>query len=260
MEQNDFEVRDIATYNPTTVPKISTVGDTLSTMKENDYTVVAVAGEEKNIVGYVRRDRIRDTSGSVDIKGKWNQINVNNIIYPATGFKKTVNMLANNLFYFIGDKENIRAIVTRADLNTKPVRNYLFRELLDFEELLDGYIHENIDNWFDRVGKQKRLEITDRYERAKEKDIQLQKIKYANFSTKMDIIYQDDNSRRKIGFGNKPKNDIKELISLRNDVAHGHPIIHSTSDRLEVDKRNTTDLEVLIDIVDRIEEKLEREV
>lgn len=251
MRQSDFEINDIATYEPFLANPNSSINDVRDVMKKEDYTVTGV----KNQSAYVRRDDLEDESGSV--KNFSRDISMDNIVHPEIGFNETLDALYENLFYFIGGRDSIDAIVTRADLNKKPVRNYLFRELVDFENTVEEYIHEHVNGWESIISYEAEERVNDRFKRAKQDNVQLEKIEYANFRPKMRILYRDDSACRTIGYENKAYDDLDGIIRLRNDVAHGHPIIHSMSSKLDVEERTVLDLNALLRELESINSSLD---
>lgn len=111
---------------------------------------------------------------------------------------------------------------------------------------MEEYIYEYVDDWESIISYEAEERVNDRFERAKQDNVQLEKIEYANFRPKMRILYHDDSARQTIEYENNSYDDLDGIIRLRNDVAHGHPIIHSMSSKLDVKKRTVLDLNALL--------------
>lgn len=74
-------------------------------------------------------------------------LSVNDIISESTPILDVMLLLQEREFLFIKEKQKITSIVTRADLNSIPVRIYLFGLISLFEMQMRKYIMENIDEW-----------------------------------------------------------------------------------------------------------------
>lgn len=250
MEKPDFQVKDIATHDPMKLKTTDNVGEVLSEIREVEFTILPTEDGYGEAVGYVRKEELEKADESENIRGLQTEIKADNILPPYVGFKKTLHSLYRNFFYFIGGKTGVDAIVTRSDLNTKPSRSYLFRRFLDFETSMEQYIN-SIDEWENMIpGDIKK--VNSRYEQAKEDDIQLAKISYAQFGTKMNIITYDDN----IPQVNEEISD--KIIKLKRDVSEGNPVIRNISGRGE--DRGIGELMEMVDQLDEIQNKLDDKI
>lgn len=206
------------------------ISEVIEKIQDNNFTIVPVEDGYGDAVGYVHIEDLEKADGKDTIREIQKDLRVENILPPYIGFEETVRSLYRNFFYFIGGTTGIDGIITRADLNTKPSRSYLFRRFLEFEKLIEDYIEEEVHNWVELASKDIES-INRRYEQAESDDVQLTKISYANFDTKIGILAQHDETKEKLQYDRNGGDFTDKLTRLKDDVANGNPIIHNFSER-----------------------------
>jgi CBS domain-containing protein len=253
MKIPSFKIGDIATYDLSEVFQDELSDNVHELMKKNDFTSVTVVDDNNVTVGYVTQDTVRKQD-DIEVGKLCTKMSKKHIIDEDCGFIRTLEKLNNNEFYFIGAKSDVRAIVTRADLNSKPMYRYLFARMLAFEDKVDNYIQDNIEAWKTIVASKTEREIKNRYLSSKKEDVHLKEIEYADFSTKLRILYRDEKTRGIIGYDDA--DSINAIIHLYEDVCSRHPIIHSESKELDINHRYTEDLVGVCKSIHNIEDNL----
>lgn len=255
MQRSDFEISDIKTDELYKVSKDTKINEVKTKMDKYRITYLPVKYND-TVTNYVNRSNLDDASNTDKVRIYDQKINISNIANPSVGFHRTMDLLYENPFYFIGGIEDIDGIVTRSDLNSKPVFNYLYRYLINFENEVENYIENNINKWENLVNNETIKSIEKRWNEDKKKDIDLRKIDYAQFSTKLWVIFNNNESRKDINYENKSSKDIRDINELRNDVAHGNHLIYDFTRDPSVNKRNVTDLNLIIRNISYIKDNL----
>lgn len=99
--------------------------------------------------------------------------------------------------------------------------------------------------------------IDRRYEQANSKDIQLSKLSYAHFDTKLNILSQYNRTKEELHSAGEGSELTNKLVRLKSDVSNGNPIIHDFSERGV--ERGIGEMVELIDHMNEIQQKLERQ-
>lgn len=253
MKIPNFKAGDIATYDLSKVFRDESSINVHELMKKNDFTCVTVVDDNDTTIGYVNQDTIK-RQDDTEVGELCTKIDKRHIIDKDCEFMKTLEKLNDREFYFIGTRSDAKAIVTRADLNSKPVYRYLFVRMLVFEDKVDNYIQDNIGDWKKIVSSKTEREIKNRYLSSKKEDVHLKEIEYADFSTKLRILYRDEKTRGTIGYDDAYS--INSIIHLYEDVCNRHPIIHSESKELDINHRYTEDLVGVCESMHNIEDNL----
>lgn len=257
MDNSDCIANDIATSKVDTISSGRCVNKAVSWLEQNGYDVAPVTDENNEIIGYVKLSELKSDNNMNDsVENHIEKITITEILSSDARFSEVMDALYNNTFYFIGGKNNLNGILTRADLNTPSARNYLFSQILVLEKNFENLIQENVE-WQDEVRNNKLSDIEERYDRARKANIELPMITYAQFSTKVNIISNNNYCLSQCGYKNKTTETLYEIVDLRNDVAHGHPIIQNTESTSSSDNgREITELSILYNEISRLNQEL----
>lgn len=160
-----------------------------------------------------------------------------------TQFTGILSTLIEKPVYFLGGHNNVIGILIRAGLNTAPAYIYLFDRITYFEEHLRKLILDNAPNWKQTPVTTDELDdIKNRYEDAQTANIALEKIHYAQFSTK-----------------GEADSLIHEINEFRNDVAHANLLVENTDSNKLLSSGRTTEklhnpLETIHDVLSNLQE------
>lgn len=189
-------------------------------LQKREFDVAGV--KEKNdrkVIGYVIRDEIK----TGPIKKYLKIISHDLLISDSTPLAEIFSLLSKNDFTFIIYGNNIKGIITKADINKPPVRIYIFGIISLLEMHLNFWINFYFkDNcWIkeiqiDRVNNARRL-----YEERKGNNQDLTLLECMQLCDKRDLLLKSDSFLKKFKFtNNKFETLLKRIEKLRNDLVH----------------------------------------
>jgi hypothetical protein len=262
MAQSDrFTARAIATPNPATRSATTTASAATDWLAEHGFDSAPVVEDERP-VGYITIEVAREAAGSTPLGEIASPLTIDVLLSGDTAFETVLDALYERPFYYLGDRERISGILTRADLNGEAVYRHLYTHLSRLEHAFRGCISSQAPEWRETtpsLGTDTLDEIDERRERATEANIELDAIHYAQFSTLKTIIAGNEPCWQACGFdaGHQASSRLQKVVELRNDVAHSTPIIQNTSRGFGESGRTITDLEETYQQVRRLQERLE---
>jgi hypothetical protein len=172
------------------------------------------------VLGFVLTSELRDGL----VKNHLKPLMSNHVISEATPLGELFTVLRGREQAFVIIGSEVRAIVTRADLNKPPVRVYLFGLLSLLEMHMQFWIHQvySAESWKQQL-KRERLDAADKLQRerrARNEDITL--LDCLQFCDKRDLLLANELLRKKLGLTSKGKASsmFKGAEDLRNRLAH----------------------------------------
>lgn len=207
-------------------------------------------------VGFIHDDDVTvDDDG--DTLGEYlTPLTIEYLVSGDATFEDVLTALIEKPVYFLGGHSRITGILTRADLNTAPVRIYLFDRITYLEEHLRELILENAPDWKQTPVTADELDdIEDRYTDAQTANVELDEIHYAQFSTLNTIISNVEACWETCGFSTKGQagSRLHEISELRNDVAHANLLVENTdSDGFLNSGRTTENLSTALESINKI--------
>jgi hypothetical protein len=119
------------------------------------------------------------------------------------------------------ERERLRYVVTRADLNRLPVRTYLSTQLAHLEGLLAEFIDKRLpdNDWLPLLVEKRQAEARSLYEMKKNDDFDTRLIDCTLLSDKMQIVRDEPEvvgapSKTQVG------KQAQQILKLRNRLAH----------------------------------------
>lgn len=241
----DCTARLIATPDPARRETTDNARKTGVWLEANDYDSAPVY-EDGSPVGYVT---VKAATGADpgDLVGDIQApLGVAVIIAPDAPFDVVLEALYDRPFYYLADRNEVAGVLTRADLNTEPVYQHLYTLLSRLERRFRETIREHAPDWRETPSIPPSVldDIDERREEAAAADVALAPIHYAQFSTLTRIIASNEACRRVFGFDadHRARSRLKPITDLRNDVAHGTPVLQNTSQGVTESGRTVTDL------------------
>lgn len=228
---------DLATKSVDAVPTEWTVDEAHEWLSENGYDVSPVVNSDQPL-GYISIEDLAEAPGSESVSEHRQPITLEEIISTDADFGTVLSALYDEGFYFLGGRNQVTGILTRADLNTSPAYIHLYDRLSLLEEELRDLILteapdwkeiEEIDLYQDEV-----RDIERRHHQAESANIALEEIHYAQFSTLKKIIAAVEPCWQACGFsnGNVAERDLSDVTDIRNAVAHSNLLIENTGEGL----------------------------
>jgi len=237
--------RRLATLNPETLDADDTTGEVREWFEKKGYDYAPVLDDGEPI-GYVGKPMLIGESDDKSIESLMINIKLQNIISSDDRFYDVLQGLEDEFFYFLGGRNEVTGIVTRADLNTSPARIHLFDRISLLERGLKNLIDDIAPNWEEEVYfDDETLNRIDRlYAEAKEANVELSKINYASFAAIAKVITHQEDCWKSCGYSkeHKAKSDLHKIRKLRNDVAHSNLILQTTGSEYDTEGRSIRDL------------------
>lgn len=226
---------DLATRSLASQPPDATVVETVDWLETEGFDVAPVIDGE-TVSGYVELEHLQDVSPDDRIAEHTNPITLTEIISTDATFDEVLSALYDAPFYFLGGRNRLTGILTRADLNTSPAMIHLFNRITLLEERFRELILEVAPDWKDRVLLDPEIvdDIEERHADARRANIELDEIHYAQFSTLATIVSSIENCWDACGFSSdhRASSQLDDLTDLRNSVAHSQLIVQHTGEGL----------------------------
>jgi hypothetical protein len=226
---------DLATGSVASRPPDATVAATTDWLESEGFDVAPVIDGE-TVVGYVELEDLQDAAADNQIGEHTNPVTLEEIISTDATFDEGLSALYGAPFYFLGGRNRLTGILTRADLNTSPAMIHLFDRITLLEERFRDLICDEVPDWKDRVPLDPDIveDIEERHADARRSNIGLDEIHYAQFSTLATIISSIEACWNSCGFSrdHRASSQLDDLTELRNSVAHSQLIVQHTGEGL----------------------------
>jgi len=165
----DLATRSIASQSPD-----ATVAATTDWLESEGYDVAPVIDGE-TVVGYVELDHLQDAAADDKIAAHTNPVTLEEIISTDATFDEVLSALYESPFYFLGGRNRLTGILTRADLNTSPALIHLFDRITLLEERFRELILDEAPDWKERLSLDPNIveDIEERHADARQSNIEL---------------------------------------------------------------------------------------
>ena len=191
-------------------------------MKRRDYDVVGVR-EDGLVRGFLERGNIRigrigDCSQQIESK---------TIISQNSSLAKGVQRLVKEPWVFVGSPDHITSIATRADLDSQPVRLWLFGLVSLVEMQMLAAIREYFegDSWLKLLGRRRLEKARWIYEDRKKRNEEVDLVDCLQFCDKRDILLKSGEVGHILGLNQEQASGfLRDLEGLRNDLAHAQDL------------------------------------
>jgi hypothetical protein len=224
-------------------------------LSDRDFDVVGVQEESgKEVIGFVFRDSLK--TGIV--RSHLQQMTSEHLISDSTPLAKLLSIFKTRERAFVLVGQDVRGIITRADLQKPPVRIYLFGliSLLDMHLTYWVTISYPNDSWKEslsgpRLAKAEKL-LADRQSRKQQTDL----VDCLQFCDKRDLILVCKDLLNSLGLVQKDvaRNFLVAAEKLRDLLAHSQRDLTEGSSWIEL----ADVVELLETVVDKSHELVER--
>ncbi len=237
--------RQLATYDPDTLDSGETVQGAIDWFHETGFDYAPVVDGDVP-VGYTGLELLQDEGKEKKLKRVCKPIGLADTISADATFREVLDALEDQFYYFLGGRNRVTGILTRADLNTSPARMHLFDRISVLEIHLRGLVNKYAVDWFDEMYFDEKTEnqIKGRYEEAQDANIELEMINYAGFNTLTRVIAEYEECWERCGYAKEHQASarLNKIQDLRNDVAHSNLILQTTEEGNGSDARSIRDL------------------
>ena len=192
-------------------------------MEQRDFDILGVTKDNKAI-GYIRRQNLKHGS----VKDYTITFNLNELISDSTPIAELLDLLSDQGYIFILNKNQVTGIVAKADINKPIVRLYLFGIISLFELHLNFWIikfHDDL-GWQNLIGD-KRLEVSKQiYKERRGQNLDLTLLECLQLCDKREILKQTDQFREIFNFSKTKFQDfLEDVEKVRNEIAHSQSSI-----------------------------------
>jgi len=231
----DCTAGDLATRSIASQSLDATVAESTDWLESEGFDVAPVIDGE-TVVGYAELEDLQDATADDQIGEHTNPVTLEEVISTDATFDEVLSALYEEPFYFLGGRNRLTGILTRADLNTSPAMIHLFDRITLLEERFRDLICDEAPDWKDRVPLDPDIVdgIVERHADARRSNIELDEIHYAQFSTLATIISNIEACWDACGFSSdhRASSQLDDLTKLRNSVAHSQLIVQHTGEGL----------------------------
>lgn len=190
---------------------------------------VAGVRDGDRIVGYVVRDEL--DGGTVG--EHLSHFRPGDLVSDSTPLIETIGLLDGRDALFVLDGDQVRGVVTPADLQKTPVRMLLFGLISLLEMQLTRLIrqHYETESWQESLSEGRRQNAEKILEERRKRNEELTLLDCIQFGDKKDLIADVQVYRDKLGLGSKKaaRETLKNVRRLRDDLAHSQDILGGRS-------------------------------
>jgi len=251
----DCTAAELATHSVEHLEHDTPPSDAAAWLNENGYDAAPVYADN-GPTGFIHKDDVTTDDDGNTLDDHLTPLTIDYMISGDTSFTDVLSALIENPVYFLGGPNHVTGILTRADLNTAPVRIYLFDRITYLEEHLRELILDTKPDWKTTPVTTDELDdIEDRYEDAQAANVALDELHYAQFSTLETIATSVEACWQTCGFSTKGGADsrLHDVTDLRNDVAHANLLVENTdSNDFLSNGRTTENLYNTLETIDQV--------
>jgi hypothetical protein len=149
------------------------------------------------------------------------------------GLADGVSRLKAHPYYFILQRDNLRGIVTRADLQRPAVGMVLFSLILTSEAAANVIIDRCLGpTWIDHLSDEQRARVHEIFDQRLRTNTEVTMLECLMLHDRLRLLGKCDQVVSELGFvSNKQFRQWKErLVNLRDNLAHGGGLLHAESD------------------------------
>lgn len=197
------------------------------TIEDKDFDTIGVIDGVDRVIGYVEKKDLYSNS----IQSAMKPFEPGLIVSDSTPISKLLTILKTKEFVFVISEDNIRGIVTRADINKPVVRIYLFGIISLFELHLNFWIRKfySDDSWLDCLNVTRKNKTIEVLKSRKEKNDELSLLDCLQFCDKRDILMQSEGFLKQFSYLEKKfERFLKDIEIVRNDLAHSQNYVYKS--------------------------------
>lgn len=201
-----------------------------TTLSEKGFDVAGVRkSDDSSVCGYIRRQElIEGTCGTHTLR-----FDESNLMSDSTPLVNALYLLSEQPYWFILKDNNVRSIVTRADLQKPPIRILIFGVItlleMNFTDLIRKLYGKS--DWATRLSKNRREAAYELLWSRQKRQEEIDLLECTQLCDKRDLIKHSEEARRILGFSSKAEvgERLKAVLSIRDQVAHGQDLVSGSS-------------------------------
>lgn len=216
--ENNIFVKYIASELDCWNTKTETKDEAIKRMIRKNYDILGI-NENGEVIEYITKNRVIKKIKEEEVISDNTPINELILLFIERESRR----------FFISKEDNIKWIVTTADLQKGPSLLLIFGIIANFEILCNYLIKNHYNsNWEKILSKRRQKFINRRFNKYKKQDDDLDKLSCSDLGDKMKLILKTEVFNRileKISLSKtKAKDLFKKLKKLRNNIAHARYI------------------------------------
>lgn len=196
-------------------------------MDEMDFDQYGVKNADKVLYGYIRKQDISEKCHTC--KEYARTFLPNELIAENTPLIEVFKILRDRSFIFVLRRNEVNAILMKADFQKTPMRLFFFGLITILEMQVNKMIKDHFpgDTWKKGIGKKKRKEAEKRYKAVSERNEGVQAINFVGLCDKLKKLANDDTVNHILAYDDKPQamTSIANIKTIRNNLAHSDDII-----------------------------------
>lgn len=206
----------------------------MSSQSENiDYAPIM---KDRAIIGYVNRKDL------ACIKGKAcgelaKEVSPKNKISPTLSLENVLMCLVDEPFLFVTKNKQLKGIITRADVNKRAFRTFLYIFLSELESLLVDFIRIRLpcEKHLNLLSEERAKDVLYTYWKAKAGNVEISMEQYLSFSDIINLILKSKDREvwQLLGCTSKKQvESLTSLVDLRNSVMHSTRLLLAGEDSI----------------------------
>lgn len=146
--------------------------------------------------------------------------------------------LKRQKFYFVLQRDQLRGVVTRADLQRPAVSMIIFSLILISESAMREIIGRYIESeWFEKLRPAAKVEVEEVFEVRRRTNTEVSKLDCVMLHDLLSLLYECTGVIERLGFTKSQFKKWKEQFRLlRDTLAHGGGLLHAEADPLRAIK------------------------
>jgi hypothetical protein len=215
----------------TTIFRINKPGKIINYMESNNYDLAILKNDNKYnyvLLNDIEKDKTFDKIPSKIIKN----IEVSQKININSSIDKVINRFEHCNYLFVFNKTNeVKGLITYADLNDSPVYAFCYIIISEFEKILRKVIKIKFeeDNWLSKLSDKQQRKIREIYISEKEKGVEHSLLDYTTIHHLKNILQNESSWIASLSGSYISKKDfrskIQDVAKWRNKVMHFRNLI-----------------------------------
>lgn len=239
-------------------PEDATISNAVKIMKENRYDVLPIESDKQNkIIECFYTNTINTwTEESVNRK----KIKDDDILPIEVTFDDLIDRfnITNRLFFFLSSDGQIKALITRANLNERPIKAWLYTMLCALEMNLGKFIKSEKftdEDILKQLTDDRKKKVYNNYEEDQELGVENNLVEYLYLSDLINIC-RKKKLYKKLKYSSATKfKELNTLNELRRQVMHP---VSAIIDRKNTLRKLSKRIKIIKNVINRIYEYWEK--
>lgn len=202
--------------------------DATASLAARDFDLAGVGGTP--VTAYVTRTELR-ARGKGTVAKVARPIPASMCVEKSLALGHLLDRLSTDEFVFVLDEDEVRFVVTRADLQTPAIGVVILAYLSAIEAGVRALVlRRRGDGWLDSFSDTRRDKVEKVFDQQRNRNVAIGMEDCLSFTDWMTILSDVDEARKQLGFTSRRSFEkaTGSFGNLRNDLAHGRSLIDGT--------------------------------